>query len=212
MFREQNIMRFMDFKQNIKDLKVFNLRDIRKIEAGFDIRRLNEWCRKGYIRRIRRGYYLFTDAEVSENTLCVIGNAMRKPSYISLEAALSVYGLIPETVYGITSVTSAKTARYDTGLGRFSYRHIKPELMFGYEVRTVGDDRYDIADMEKTVLDYLYFHPDMLEDADFSGWRFNGHEFKSRADMAKFKRYEAAFHNKELSKRVSAFISYIDHA
>jgi len=205
-------MRFMDFKQNIKDLKVFDLRDIRKIEGDFDIRRLNEWRRKGYIRRIRRGYYLFNDAQVSENTLYVVANAMCKPSYVSLEAALSVYGLIPETVYGITSVTSTKTARFDTSLGRFSYRHIKPELMFGYDVRAVGDDRYDIADMEKTVLDYLYFHPDMLEDADFAGWRFNGHEFKSRADMAKFKRYEAAFHSKELSKRVSAFISYIDHA
>ena len=205
-------MKFIEFKQNIKDLKVFNLRDIRKIEADFDLRRLNEWQKKGYIKMILRGYYVFADVQVSENTLFVVGNAMRKPSYVSLEAALSVYGLIPETVYGITSVTSTKTARFDTSLGRFSYRHIKPELMFGYEVRAVGDDRYDIADMEKTVLDYLYFHPDMLEDVDFSGWRFNSHEFKSRADMAKFKRYEAAFHSKELSKRVSAFISYIDHA
>ena len=144
--------------------------------------------------------------------LFMIANAMLKPSYISLESALSVYGLIPETVYGITSVTSAHTARFDTDLGSFSYRHIKQELMFGYYVRTVGDDPCDMADMEKAVLDYLYFHHDMKEDSDFAGWRFNSHEFKARADMEKFKRYEAAFHSKELSKRVLAFMSYINHA
>jgi hypothetical protein len=68
-----------------------------------------------------------------------------------------------------------------------------------------------MADIEKTVLDYLYFHPDMRQDADFAGWRFNSHEFKLRADMEKFKRYAEAFNSKELSKRVSAFISYINH-
>jgi predicted transcriptional regulator of viral defense system len=204
-------MKFVDFKQNMKDFKVFDLRDIRKVETDFDIRRLSEWRRKGYIRQIRRRYYMFADSQVSENTLFMIANTMLKPSYISLESALSVYGLIPETVYGITSVTSAHTARFDTDLGSFSYRHIKPEFMFGYEIRAIGDDHSDVADMEKTVLDYLYFHPEMKEDADFVGWRFNSHEFKLRADMDKFKRYEAAFHSKELSKRVAAFIAYINH-
>ena len=205
-------MKFVDFKQNMKDFKVFSLQDMRKVQQNFDIRRLNEWRRKGYIRQIRRRYYVFSDAQMSENTLFMIANTMLKPSYISLESALSVYGLIPETVYGITSVTSAHTARFDTDLGSFSYRHIKQELMFGYYVRTVGDDPCDMADMEKAVLDYLYFHHDMKEDSDFAGWRFNSHEFKARADMEKFKRYEAAFHSKELSKRVLAFMSYINHA
>ncbi len=140
---------------------------MRKVQQNFDIRRLNEWRRKGYIRQIRRRYYMFADSQVSENTLFMIANTMLKPSYISLESALSVYGLIPETVYGITSVTSAHIARFDTDLGSFSYRHIKPEFMSGYEIRAIGDDHSDVADMEKTVLDYLYFHPEMKEDRRF---------------------------------------------
>lgn len=42
------------------------MRDIRKIENRFDLRRLNEWQSKGYIKILRKGYYIFTDIDLND--------------------------------------------------------------------------------------------------------------------------------------------------
>jgi hypothetical protein len=39
-------MIFLAFKEKFKDFVVFTLNDIRKIDTGFDLRRLNEWQEK----------------------------------------------------------------------------------------------------------------------------------------------------------------------
>jgi len=52
-------MNFLEFKEKLKDFVVFNLNDIRKVDNRFDLRRLNEWQKKGYIKMVRRGHYAF---------------------------------------------------------------------------------------------------------------------------------------------------------
>src|SRR3989338_6658324 len=105
-------MKFLEFKQNLKDFITFNLQDIRKIEPGFDLRRLSEWQRKGYIQKLRRGYYIFSDIALNEEKLFLVANRLYGPSYVSLEMALSFYGLIPEGVYALTSITTRKTEHF----------------------------------------------------------------------------------------------------
>ena len=205
-------MQFIDLREELKDFAVFNLNDIRKIEADFDLRRLNEWSGKGYIKNIRRGFYHFSDLRISEPELFLIANKIYSPSYVSLEIALSAYNLIPEAVYGVTSVTSQKTNSFATGIGNFIYKHIKPELMFGYELREHGNHRYAIARIEKAVLDFLYLNPRFGNDSDFDGLRFNAAEFKAGADMAKFDKYLGAFGNNVLSRRAGKFIKFINNA
>ena len=46
-------------------------------------------------------------------------------------------GVVPESVVQFTSVTSLKTASFKNDFGEFSYRSVKPQLMFGVAVRTV---------------------------------------------------------------------------
>lgn len=53
----------------------------------------------------------------------LIANHLWGPSYISLETALAYWGLIPERVFEISSVTTKPTKTYDTKAGRFSYFH-----------------------------------------------------------------------------------------
>jgi len=62
-------MQFIELKEKLKHFPTFSIPDIRKIEEDFDIRRLSEWTRKGYIKKIRRGHYFFSDAEIREQ-LC----------------------------------------------------------------------------------------------------------------------------------------------
>lgn len=205
-------MQYIELREQLKDFRVFSLSDIRKIEADFDLRRLNEWQEKNYIKKVRQGYYIFSDLEMSERVLFGVANSIYQPSYISLEMALSFYNLIPEGVYEITSVTSQKTNKFNTGIGRFTYKHIKPELMFGYELQEYDGHKYVMAEIEKAVLDYLYLKPTMKDEKDFKGLRFNADEFKKKADTNRLQRYAEAFHSKALLRRVSEFISYIEHA
>ena len=203
-------MRFIQFKEKLKNFKVFNLTDIRKNDPGFDLRRLSEWQEKKYIKKIRKGWYIFSDLEINEAGLFLIANKIYAPSYVSLEMGFSQYNLIPEMVYEVTCVTSRKTAYFKTVVGNFSYKHIKPELMFGYELREQGDYRYAIAEIEKTLLDYLYLKPKIKENEDFQGMRFNYDEFKESADMNKWKKYLAAFKSKALDARAKKFIKYFN--
>jgi predicted transcriptional regulator of viral defense system len=204
-------MTYLAFKENLRNLIVFNLNDIRKIDAVFDLRRLSEWQDKGYIKMVRRGHYVFADLTINEENLFLIANKIYSPSYISMEMALSYYNLIPEAVYGITSVSTRKTNDFRTELGEFSYRHIKPALMFGYKLISHKDYNIKVAEMEKAILDFFYINPHLEKENDFAGLRFNSDEFDAQADKNKIKNYLAAFSNKKLEKRFNIFLKYINN-
>ena len=205
-------MQFFELKAQLKDFPVFSIKDIEKVDSSFHKQRLSEWQSKGHIRKIRQGVYVFSDLQKNEQILFLIANNIYQPSYISLEMAFSLYNLIPESVYEITSVTSQKTNNFKTDVGNFVYKHIKPELMFGYELREYNNHRYLVAEVEKAVLDYLYLNSHIKDEKDFEGLRFNASEFKDKVDMGRFKRYLEVYHSKALSVRANNFITYIEHA
>lgn len=202
-------MQFFELKEQLKNFTVFSLSDMKKIEPKFYQPRLSEWQNKGYIKMLRRGYYIFAKTELSEERFFLIANKLYAPSYVSLEMALSYYNLIPEGVYSITSVTSQKTAKFKTPIGQFFYRSIKPELMFGYAVHTIGKEPYRLAEIEKAVLDYIYLNPTSTRKADLQEWRFNSEEFLAHADMDKFYRYVKVFDSPTLERRAKQFIKFI---
>ena len=204
-------MVFLALQEKLKDFIVFNLNDIRKIDAGFDLRRLSEWQEKGYIKMIRRGHYAFAGLQMNESVLFLMANKIYAPSYVSLEMALSHYSLIPESVYGITSVATRKTNHFLSDYGEFIYRHIKPQLMFGYALIGYQGQTYKIAEVEKAILDYFYLNPHLSSEHDFDGLRFNADEFGRQANRNKLRSYLNAFGNKSLTKRVNKFLRHIHY-
>jgi hypothetical protein len=73
---------------------------------------------------IKRGLYVLNPKRTGRPlSLSLIANILYGPSYVSLDFALSYYGLIPEAVYEITSITTGRAKTYDTPVGRFSYEH-----------------------------------------------------------------------------------------
>ena len=205
-------MQYLELKNHLKQFPIFSTSDIEKVDLSFHKQRLSEWQKKGYVRKIRQGFYMFTDQAVDEKTLFTIANRMYAPSYISLEMALSVYGFIPEAVYGVTSVSSQNTRHIKTDVGDFSYRHIQPHLMFGYEVQAHNNYRYQIAEPEKALLDFLYLHANMCDNESLAGMRFTNSEVCARINEEKFRRYAAAFKSKALEKRAKTFLQFIYHA
>lgn len=204
-------MTYLSFKEQLKDFISFSLADIRKIDAGFDLRRLSEWRGKGYIKMIRRGHYVFSDLKINESVLFLMANRIYVPSYVSMEIALAHYNLIPEAVYGITSISSRKTNRFVTSFGEFTYHHIKPQLMFGYQLVSFRGHTCRIAEPEKAILDYFYLNSHLNTKDDFAGLRINGEEFKDQTNLDTLESYLVAFGNKRLEKRFQNFLKFINH-
>jgi len=209
--KKQNNMNFIQFNEKMASFSIFSLKDIKKVDPSFDRRRLSEWQEKGYIKKVVKNFYVFSDLQIKEQSLFLIANQIYEPSYVSLEMAFSWHHLIPEGVYTITSVTSKKTTEFKTEFGNFNYKHIKATLLFGYDLVKYDNRNILISDIEKTVLDYIYFNSQIKTVKDFEGLRFNVSEFKEKADMIKFYKYLEMFDNKQMKKRVKSFIKYIEN-
>lgn len=202
-------MQYVQLRHFLKDYTIFSLNDIRQLEPNFHRRRLNEWQEKGYIKKVVKEYYIFSDKSIDENALFEIANRIYKPSYISFEAALSFYQFIPESVYGITSASTRRTYTFHTLLGNFLYRTIKPDLFFGYEMNTYNGNVYKIAGPEKSVLDFLYLNRHMRTDADFESLRINYEIFFQVIDLNKLNSYSLKYSQKTLASRLNRFIRFL---
>lgn len=201
-------MNYFEFERSFRDFVVFSLSDIRTLYGNFDRRRLTEWQNKGYIRKIINGFYVFVDRKLKDDDLILIGSRIYNPAYISFETALSRYGLIPETVYGITCATTRKTNQFKTSIGAFTYRTIVPRLFFGYRILPQGGR---IAYMEKSLLDYFYGNSDVSTPEDFDSRRFNKEVFLELLDKAKLSKYLGRFNQKRLSTRITDFVTWCTH-
>ncbi|HEC91497.1 MAG TPA: hypothetical protein ENI51_00640 [Candidatus Atribacteria bacterium] len=205
-------MKFLEIKNELKDFPVFSLNDIKNIDPGFHRRRLNEWQDRGYIKKIIRGYYLFSDIVIDEEILFKISNQIYYPSYISLQTALSYYHLIPENVYEITAISTRKTYHFETSLGNFNYCSIKPQLFFGYHLIKQRKYYFKIANIEKTLLDYFYFSPSIKTEQDFASIRFNQEVLTAQVDENRLFNYLEKYNQKLLIKRINRFWRYIKNA
>jgi predicted transcriptional regulator of viral defense system len=205
-------MKFLELKNELKEFPIFSLNDIKNIDPAFHRRRLNEWQDKGYIKKIIRGYYLFSDIGVDEEILFKISNQIYYPSYVSLESAFSYYNLIPETVYGITAISTQKTYHFNTTLGEFSFRSIKPQLFFGY--RLIKNKNYfvKIASIEKALLDYFYLHPNLQTASDFDSLRINQEVLIEQVNEKKLNEHLGKYNQKRLSKRINDFWRHLKNA
>ena len=205
-------MKYLELKNELKDFTIFSLNEIRTIEPDFYRPRLNEWQEKGYIKKIIRGYYLFSDLELSEEILFKVANRIYSPSYISLESALSYYHLIPESVYSITSISTRKTYRFTTSIGEFTYRALKTALFFGYDLIKFDGKYLKMVSMEKALLDYFYLHPDIETEQDFNSLRINQEMFFNQINHPKFMNFLEKFNQKKLTVRMNRFWSYMKNA
>lgn len=200
-------MKMMDFQNTFADYPIFSLQDVRKVIDNFSYRQLDRWEKNGYLKKIKRGYYCFTYQNFTLEFLFYTANRMYSPSYISLEKALKFYGLIPEEIFQITSVSTKKTTNFETKVGNFSYRHIKPALFWGYRLMDFDEQKILFAEPEKALLDYFYLKPQLKTADDFKEIRINKDEFLRQIDLVKLRRYLEGFKNNALSARTEVFLA-----
>ena len=121
---------------------------------------LSRWIKAGKIYQLRRGLYSIAPPyQRQQPHPFLVTNHLQKASCVSLQSALSFYGLIPEVVNITTSVSTGRPERLDTPLGTYEFRHIKTELLFGYRMTELGEQSALIATPEKALLDLIYLQP-----------------------------------------------------
>jgi predicted transcriptional regulator of viral defense system len=124
-------------------------------------RQLSRWTKAGRVYQLRRGLYALAPPfqKVKPHPF-LVANRLVRGSYVSLQSALAHHGLIPEAVPVTTSVGGVRPARWDTPLGVYAYRHVKTELLYGYQAIDVGSDQQAfVATAEKALLDLVHLQP-----------------------------------------------------
>ena len=114
----------------------------------------------GLLLPIKKGLYAVSPEITGiPMSLPLVANLLYGPSYVSMDYALHHYGIIPERVVEITSMTTRRGKIYDLMVGRFSYTHSPPEFY------SIGIDRIEnpdqtgflMASPEKALCDKLVF-------------------------------------------------------
>ena len=126
--------------------------------GGEKVRSLEQ---KEYVIRLKRGLYV-VNPEVSRVPLSLelIANQLYAPSYVSMSSALRYYGLIPETVYTMQSMTIKHSHSFDTPVGHFDYSSINRET-FHIGVTIIDKQTYTflMASPEKALCDLIANSP-----------------------------------------------------
>lgn len=183
---------------------IFSIHEMMAAHPGFDKNNLTRWVAKGYLVRLRRGWYAFPEALTRADYGYVVAERIYRPSYISLQTAFGVYDMVPEAVAGITSVTSLKTMRFDTPLGPYSYYSLKPELMFGYKHVLTPDKRaWYLAHPEKALLDFLYLNPQYSTGQDMLDLRFDDFFLAEEMNWLRLSEYLRKFDSPALAGRLA---------
>jgi len=206
-------MQYTEFKNTQKHLPLIVSADILRFARNRQVilNQLNRWQHKGLVLKLKKGIYQFNDNDRELNpSREFIAQQLYGPSYVSLEYALGVYGLIPEGVADITSVTTKKTAHFTNNRGVFIYQHIKPKAFRGFTAaRDAQGLSYFIASPEKALVDFFYLNLSRFKKADSrifkESFRFQNTE---SLHPRKINEWTGLFANNNLKKIVKDFLQF----
>ena len=120
--------------------------------------KINELVKKEALIPVRKGIFVPGPAlHLASPEPFLLANHLKGPSYISMETALSYWGLIPEKVFEVTSAAVGRSETYDTLTGRFRYAHLPlPYYAFGQQQVTLAENQVAlVATAEKALCDKI---------------------------------------------------------
>lgn len=112
---------------------------------------LNQMVKKKEVYRLTRGFYSLHN----DPTLAVF---CFKPAYLGLQEALSIHNLWEQETN--TVILTTKTVREgirNIAGNKVILKRLPKKLFFGVEYKQYGDFYLPVSDIEKTLLDLIYF-------------------------------------------------------
>jgi len=195
-------MKYIELFSELKKNKVslFSLRDVENLFPKKKIKslknNLGRWVKMGFFFKLKRNLYEFVEPGVELYIPDVyIANKLYSPSYVSLETALSIYGLIPDVAMGVTSMTTRSTREFKNKHGAFSYRNCQKKAFTGYRLTQYEGFKVFIADTEKALVDFIFFAVRRNNPLDFDRERFNK-GIIIKLNWSKISKYSRLFNKK----------------
>jgi predicted transcriptional regulator of viral defense system len=191
MGKMKHMKEVMDF---LKKSLVVSSRDIALIVKNRNYAYLlaRNLIKRGVIKRIVKGFYSLYDDPVI-TVFCF------KPCYIGLQEALSLHNLWEQETS--TVVITAKRVRpgvrkiFDSNV---ILHRLNPKYLFGYELMKYEDFHIPVSDIEKTLIDLIYFN----EIPDKRVLR----KIKKKIDRKKLEKYLKPY-SKKFKEKVNSFLN-----
>lgn len=206
---------FIEFKEKLLPEGCFSIHQARLYFPTFDRNNLTRWTKKGLLLRLRQEWYAFPELLQRPDFARYVAYRIYRPSYISLHTALSIYGMIPEAVSSITSVSTLKTAKFENAFGQYAYQNVKPDLFFGYKpvmlplntaIINPPQLAWMLAHPEKALLDLLYLYPFYDSEEELEQLRLDDDFMTGELDLDRLSEYQQKMSNKALNARVKKLL------
>jgi predicted transcriptional regulator of viral defense system len=158
---------------------------------------LSRWVKAGHLIALKKGVYMhrrFYEQHRQEAAFApVVSSILLPQSYLSLENVLQQHNILTEITDPVTAITIKNTRTIVNLLGTFVYRHIKPDLYYGFQIMEAYGVPYAQAPAAKALFDYLYLRtlPADLDPAHYNlaeELRLNLEEF-TREEQEEFTKY-----------------------
>lgn len=200
-------MTYLEFRSKMLPLTCFNVNQVYSYWPRFNRNNLVRWTKENLLIRLRQGYYTFTELRGQVGHPFYFANRIYMPSYISLYTALSYYGMIPEAVVQITSITSIKTITFQNPIGEYVYKSIKDDWMFGYVHKKLNETlTIKIASPEKALLDLFYIFPFYNTEKEMEELRLDENYLHEDLNLNLLLDYTSRFNIKALDARVKTMV------
>jgi predicted transcriptional regulator of viral defense system len=136
---------------------------------------LHNLLKRGEIKRVTKGWY-------SQHDDPIVSVFCFKPAYIGLQEALSFHGLWEqETAVVLVTTQKARVGVRKVLESNVILRRINRKYFFGFDYLKYGDFFVPISDVEKTLIDLIYFNEIPGKDV--------LREIKKRMDKKKLEEY-----------------------
>ncbi len=150
----------------------------------------------GWLLRIKKGLYVivtdFSTLGFNDLSIYLIVKALNENSYISFESALQHHGIFDQMLSAVESVTFERARKYKFQDTKINFLSIKKKLYFGLSSERIESDFVNIADIEKAILDMLYFRKNSY-NISLIWEKLN--EYKRDFDFKKLIRYAKRFND-----------------
>ncbi|MCL4392598.1 hypothetical protein M1145_00430 [Patescibacteria group bacterium] len=165
-------MKILDTYVKLKssDKQIFTIQDIRNLidinDNHYLLILINRMLKKGILVSIKRGIYYIKDNAPSNFS---IANNLYSPSYISLDTALVYYGIVNQSPFTITSISTKKARTFIFNNIEYKYNKIKISLFY------TGNENinFNIASKEKAIIDSIYFAALRGNNLNFDEWNLS---------------------------------------
>lgn len=133
---------------------IFNLIDLKKLlrieSDNTAYIQANRLTKEGLLDRIAKGVYCLKDKKPADFETA---NFLYRPSYVSLESALTYYGILIQVPQVITSVTLKRAKKIRAFNKEFVYLHLDQRYYSDY----IREQHFIIGTPEKAIIDTVFF-------------------------------------------------------